>query len=94
MGKVPRILSWRNMLVLSLAVNFSLVLRILNGTDGRNSSYVSIWPVVSTSLDRTVYDNKWPVISTTASESSSLSSASCNYNETQEDDDRIVNLKL
>lgn len=96
MGKVPRILSWRNMLVLSLAVNFSLILRILKGTDGGNSSYlVSIWPVVSNSLDRTVYgDSKWPVVSTTASGSSSLSSASCTYNETQEDDHRIINLKL
>ncbi|CAH2078052.1 unnamed protein product [Thlaspi arvense] len=97
MGQVPRILSWRNMLVLSLAVNFSLILRILKGGGGNSldiMAYVSIWPVVSTSLDRTAYNSMWPVVSRTASGTSSLSSSSCNYNEIEEDDDRIINLKL
>ncbi|ESQ54854.1 hypothetical protein EUTSA_v10025236mg [Eutrema salsugineum] len=75
MEQIPRVLSWRNMLVLSLAINFSLILRILKGDD-------------EYSLYRTAYFSMWPV--------ASGSSASCNYNEMEEekDDDRIINLKL
>ncbi|KAL1201244.1 Tryptophan aminotransferase-related protein 2 [Cardamine amara subsp. amara] len=80
MEQIPKILSWRNMLVLSLALNFSLVLRILNGDGEERDSW-----------DRTASVSIWP---TTASGSSSLSSASCNYSKIEEDDDRIINLQL
>ncbi|CAH8275476.1 unnamed protein product [Arabidopsis lyrata] len=83
MGQIPRVLSWRNMLVLSLAINFSLILKILKGDRERGDSW-----------DRKAYVSVWPVVSTTASGSSSLSSASCNYSKIEEDDDRIINLKF
>lgn len=83
MGQIPRFLSWRNMLVLSLAVNCSLILKILKGDRERGDSW-----------DITAYASTWPVVSTTASGSSLLSSASCNYSKIEEDDDRIINLKL
>ncbi|VVB07285.1 unnamed protein product [Arabis nemorensis] len=67
--------------LLSGRVNFSLILRIFNGDSGSSG-------------DRATYVSTWPVVSTTGSGSSSLSSTSCNYSEIEEDDDMIINLKL